>query len=109
MFNRNIKTQKEDWVDIHTFVYLGICEYELGNYEKAITEFQRALQQSENVPESHFGIAKAYQKLGDLEKFKAHILKAENNIAFKRDDYYNEYLNEIYRSEIVDFKHSLEN
>ena len=39
MFNRNIKTQKEDWVDIHTFVYLGICEYELGDYEKAITEF----------------------------------------------------------------------
>ncbi|WP_282048868.1 tetratricopeptide repeat protein [Maribacter aquivivus] len=108
MFNRNIKTQKEDWVDIHTFVYLGICEYELGNYEKAVTEFQRALQQSENVPESHFGIAKAYQKLGDLEKSKAHILKAESNIASKRDDYYNEYLNEIYLSEIVDFKHALE-
>jgi tetratricopeptide (TPR) repeat protein len=108
MFNRNIETQKEDWVDIHTFVYLGICEYELGNYEKSIIEFQRALQQSENVPEPHFGIAKAYQKLGDLEKTKENILKAESNIASKRDDYYNEYLNEIYASEIEELKRALE-
>jgi len=73
-FNLNIKNIKEDWVDIHTFVYLGLCEYELGNYEKSISEFQRALKQSEYVPESYFGIAKSYQKLKEIEKAKENIL-----------------------------------
>ena len=107
LFNRNIKNQKEDWADIHSFVYLGLCEYELGNYEKAITEFQRALKQSEYVPESFFGMAKAYQKLGQIEKAKENILKAENNIHYKRDDVYNEFLNELYMSEIQEFKQNL--
>lgn len=107
LFNRNIKNQKEDWADIHSFVYLGICEYELGNYEKSIVEFQRALKQSERVPESYFGIAKAYQKLGEIEKAKENILKAEKNIVSKRDDYYNEFLNEIYISEVLEFKQTL--
>lgn len=109
LFNRNIKNQKEDWADIHSFVYLGLCEYKLGNYEKAITEFQRALKQTENVPESYFGMAKAYQKLGLIEKAKENILKAENSIYYKRDDVYNEFLNEIYLSEILEFKQKMNN
>lgn len=107
LFNRNIKNQKEDWADIHSFVYLGLCEYKLGHYEKAIAEFQRALKQTENVPESYFGMAKAYQKLGQIEKSKENILKAENNMNYKRDDIYNEFLNEIYLSEIIEFKQKL--
>ncbi|MGB5395273.1 MAG: tetratricopeptide repeat protein, partial [Lutimonas sp.] len=109
LFNRNIKNQKEDWADIHSFVYLGLCEYELGNYEKAVAEFQRALKQTENVPESYFGMAKAYQKLGQTEKAKKSVLEAENNIHYKRDDVYNEFLNEIYLSEILEFKQKLNN
>ncbi|MEQ8548667.1 MAG: tetratricopeptide repeat protein [Cyclobacteriaceae bacterium] len=106
-FDRNIKNQKEDWADIQSFVYLGLCEYELGNYAKAVTEFQRALKQTENVPESYFGMAKAYQKLGQIEKAKEHILKAENNMRYKRDDVYNEFLNEIYLSEILEYKQEM--
>ncbi|QNK78286.1 tetratricopeptide repeat protein [Winogradskyella sp. PAMC22761] len=107
LFNRNIKNQKEDWADIHSFVYLGLCEYELGNYEKSISEFQRALKQTDNVPESHFGMAKAYQKLGQNEKAKENILKAENSLHYKRDDVYNEFLNEIYLFEIIEFNQQL--
>ncbi|CAM1363529.1 Tetratricopeptide repeat-containing protein [Tenacibaculum soleae] len=106
-FNLNVKNNKEDWVDIHTFVYLGLCEYKLGNYEKAISEFQRALKQSEFTPESYFGIAKAYKKLGEIEKAKENLLNAEKNIAYKRNDIYNEFLNEIYLSEILEFKKQL--
>ncbi|PNW27695.1 tetratricopeptide repeat protein [Formosa algae] len=109
LLNRSIKNQKEDWADIHSFVYLGLCEFELGNFEKAISEFQRALKQSEYVPESFFGMAKAYQKIGQIEKAKENILKAENNIHYKRDDIYNEFLNEIYMSEIQEFKQLLNN
>jgi tetratricopeptide (TPR) repeat protein len=106
-FNSNIKNHKKDWVDIHTFVYLGLCEYELENYEKAISEFQRALKQYEFTPESYFGIAKAYKKLGKIEKAKENILIAEKNIVYKRNDIYNEFLNEIYLSEILNFKKQL--
>ncbi|MCF6295795.1 MAG: tetratricopeptide repeat protein [Flavobacteriaceae bacterium] len=106
-FNRSVNNQKEDWADIQTFVYLGICEYELGNYEKAVSEFKRALNQSENTCEAHFGLAKTYQEMGNLEKAKEHILKAEENIGYKRNDIYNEFLNEIYLSEILEFKQQL--
>ncbi len=103
-FNLNVKNNKEDWVDIHTFVYLGLCEYELGNYEKAISEFERALAQSKYTTESFFGISKAFYKLGNIEKAKENILEAEKNIDYKRNDIYNEFLNEIYLSEILEFK-----
>tara|TARA_R110002050_G_scaffold123175_2_gene241807 strand:- start:6 stop:773 length:768 start_codon:yes stop_codon:yes gene_type:complete len=106
-FNLNVKNNKEDWVDIHTFVYLGLCEYELGNYEKAILEFERALAQSKYTTESSFGISKAYYKLGNIEKAKENILEAEKNIDYKRNDVYNEFLNEIYLSEILEFKEQL--
>ena len=107
LFNLSIKNQKEDWADIHSFVYLGLCEYELGNYEKSISEFERALKQSKYTTESFFGISKAYYKLGNIEKSKEYIFEAENNIHYKRDDVYNEFLNEIYLSEILEFKQLL--
>lgn len=106
-FNRSVKNQKEDWADIQTFVYLGICEYRLGNYEKAISEFKRALKQSESTCEAHFNLALSYEKIGDLYKAIEHIIKAEDNISYKRDDIYNEYLNEIYLSEIIELKQKL--
>ncbi|MBT8239028.1 MAG: tetratricopeptide repeat protein [Croceitalea sp.] len=104
LFERNINNEKEAWADVHSFVYLGLCEYELGNFENAITQFQRGLKQSNKLPEAHFGMAKAYQKLGQLENAQAHVLKAEATIAYKREDVYNEFLNEIYLSEIMEFK-----
>ncbi|MDB9954038.1 tetratricopeptide repeat protein [Flavobacteriaceae bacterium] len=106
-FKRNIENNKEDWVDINTFVYLGLCEYELGNYEQSILEHQRALKQSANTPEAHFGLAKVYLKLNNLDKAKEHILKAELNIGYKRKDPYKEFQNELFLSEIVQFKREL--
>ncbi len=107
-FNQSAANQGEDWADVHTFVYLGLCEYKLGNYNKSVSEFQRALKQSENICEAHLGLAKTHEKLGELNLAKTHIVKAENSFNYKRDDYYNEYLNEIYLSEILDFKMHLE-
>lgn len=107
LFRLNIENQKEGWADIHSFVYLGLCEYQLGNHEKAISEFQRALKQSEYVPEAYFGMARASYGLGQIEKAREYIQKAENFIGYKRDDVYNEFLNEIYLSEIMEFKQKL--
>ncbi len=106
-FNLNVKNNKEDWVDINTFTYLGICEYELGNYKKSISEFNRALNQSENTPEAHFGLAKAYLKLENSDKANEHIIKAEKSIDYKREDPYKEFQNEIYLWETTEFKRKM--
>lgn len=107
-FNQSIKNQKGDeWANLQTLVYLGICEYELKNYQKAIKEFKRALKQSEYTCEAHFGLAKTYIKLYNFKEANYHILKAEENISYKRDDNYNELLNEIYLSEIINLKQQL--
>lgn len=107
-FNRTITNEKEDWAEVQTFVYLGLCEYELGNYEKAVSEFKRALSQSEHICEANFGLAKTYEKLGELTLAKVYLDKAEKDIAYKRENEYNEYLNEIYLWEILAFKQTLE-
>ncbi len=99
-FNRTIENNGEDWADVQTFVFLGLCEYELGNYEKAISEFNRALAQSEQICEAHFGLAKTYEKLGDIEKAKNHLELTQKHFVYKRQDHYNEYLNEIYLWEV---------
>jgi Tfp pilus assembly protein PilF len=54
-------------------------------------------------------MARAYQKLGQIKKAKENISKAENSMHYKRDDVYNEFLNEIYLSEILEFKQKLNN
>ena len=84
-----------------------MSEYELGNYEKAILEFERALKQSANTCEALFGMSKVYEKLGDKSKAIEFARLAEQSIAFKRDDVYNEFLNEVYLSEIQEFRQNL--
>ena len=106
-FSRSVENQGEDWADVQTFVYLGLSEYEFGNYEQAITEFHRALEQADATPEAHLGLAKAYQQLDNLEKAKEHVLKAEDNLKYKRDDAYKEFLNEIYLQDIQEVKKEL--
>lgn len=107
MFDRHIKNQKEGWADVYSFVYLGLCHYELGNYQKAISEFQKALNQFEYTPEAYFGMAKAYVEIGEIQKARENLIIAEDNMHYKRDDVYNEFLNEIYLSEILEFKQQL--
>ena len=106
-FLSSIKNQGKEWADVQSFVYVGLCELQLKNYENAIRSFEAGLEQSKYVPEAYFGIAKAYKNIGNPEKAKESIILAEKYINYKRDDIYNEFLNEIYVSEIIDFKHKL--
>jgi len=107
-FSQSIGNHGEDWVDIQTFVYLGLSEYKLGHYEIAITQFVRALEQSANTCEAFFGLAKTYEKMGQKSKAIEYAKLAEENIAYKREDVYNEYLNEIYLLEIQEYRKYLD-
>lgn len=103
-FNKTIENQGEEWAEIQSYVYLGLCEQKLGNPNKAIIAYNRALNQSKYVCEAHLGLAKVHMEIGDNEKAKEHILKAEQYFQYKRTDPYNEFLNEIYKTEILDIK-----
>lgn len=103
-FQKNIKNQSAGWADIQSFVYLGICKYELGNYEDAIIEFNKALEQSDKTTEAYFYLSKVYKQIDSLPKAREFLVKAKENLNYKRDDPYNEYLNEIYLSDITEME-----
>ena len=108
-FQLNIDNQDPGWADIQSFVYLGMCEYKLGNYEKAVTDLNKALEESDKTPEAYFYLAKVYKAIDSLPQARENIIKAKENMAYKRTDYYNEYLNEIYLSEVDVVETEIEN
>ncbi|SFF95215.1 TPR repeat-containing protein [Salegentibacter agarivorans] len=105
-FGKSIENQGEGWVDIQAFVYTGLSEYKLGNFDEAKIQFEKALSQSKYTVEAHLGLAKIYLETGDLTKGKLHLDKAEKYFSYKRNDPYNEYLNEVYESDIVTLRSS---
>jgi len=105
-FKRSIENQGEGWADIQVFVYTGLSEYELGNFEKAKKQFEKALNQSKYTVEAHLGLAKVYKEKGDLEKSESHLDKAQKYFSYKRNDPYNEYLNEVYKNDITSLRNS---
>jgi tetratricopeptide (TPR) repeat protein len=100
-FKKSIENQGEDWVDNQTYVLLGICEYRLGNLEEAITYHQKALSESEYTVEAYIELAKIYLEQNKTEAAKTHLEQANKYFNYKRDDPYNEYLNEVYKSDLV--------
>lgn len=105
-FKRSIENQGEGWADIQAFVYTGLSEYELGNSEEAKKYFEKALNQSKYTVEAHLGLAKIYKENGELEKSESHLDEAQKYFDYKRNDPYNEYLNEVYESDITSIKNA---
>lgn len=100
-FQLNIDNQESGWADVHSFVYLGMCEYELGNFEKSIIDLNNAIKESDKTPEAYFYLAKVYKAMDSLPKARQNLIKAKELISYKRTDPYNEYLNEIYLNEVM--------
>ena len=105
-FKRSVENQGEGWADIQAFVYTGLSEYELGNFEEAKKQFEKALIQSKYTVEAHIGLAKVYKEIGESAKSESHLDKAEKYFTYKRNDPYNEYLNEVYKSDIISLRNS---
>ncbi len=99
-FNRSISNQGAEWADIQSYVYQGLCHYRMSEFENAKSSFENALAQYEKTPEAHFGLGKTFLKMGDTANAINSLNLAKKNIAFKRDDPYKEFINEIYIEEI---------
>ena len=99
-FEKSIASQGADWVDIQAYVYAELCEYRMNNPTEAIAFYQQALEQSEYTVEAHLGLAKIYLVKQDLKNAEIHTDLAQKYHSYKRNDSYNEYLNEIYKEDI---------
>lgn len=80
--------QKNNFVNPYELFYLGIIEYEKGNYQNAINNFNKSLEQYEN-----FSDAKYYKALSliNLNKKEAgQILLLEASKDFKNGFSFNE-------------------
>lgn len=106
-FSRSIENQGKDWVDIQAFVYAGNSEYQLGNPEKAIDFYNQALEQSKYTVEAHLGLARIYAEKKQVKEARSHLELAKQYFVYKRNDPYNEYLNEIYRQDITSLEDQL--
>lgn len=69
-FNQSIENQGEDWSDVQSFVYIGICEYWLGNIENAIDVFNKTIKQYPETCEAHSWLSKLYLSQGEIDKAK---------------------------------------
>lgn len=99
-FSRSIENQGKEWVDIQAFVYAGNSEYKLGNPETAIDFYNQALEQSKYTVEAHLGLARIYAEKEQVQEARSHLELAKQYFVYKRNDPYNEYLNEIYWNDI---------
>jgi tetratricopeptide (TPR) repeat protein len=106
-FNKSIieKTNLlgEEWVDVKTFLYFGIVEYELGNYLEAIELFDKALSYSKTFTEAYYYIALANKKINkpiescnDLDSSYLYF-----NKGYYMSNPYYELPNQIYLSTIT--------
>jgi tetratricopeptide (TPR) repeat protein len=99
-FQQSLKNQKEDWADVQTFVYLGLCNDQLGKTAEAITAYETALKYAPTTCEAHLELARIYLRQVQFEKARFHLEQATKTLAYKRDDYYKEYLNEVYETDL---------
>ena len=55
----------EEWVDVKTFLYYGLVELELENYEASIVLFDKAIAYSKTYSEAYYYRGLAYQRLNN--------------------------------------------
>ena len=105
-FNKSIvektKLIGEEWVDVKTFLYYGVVERELGNYQESIKLFDKAIYYSENFTEAYYYRGLTYKMLNnpiescnDLEKSCYYY-----NKGYYMSNPYYEVPNQIYLSTI---------
>ncbi|MDB2521360.1 tetratricopeptide repeat protein [Flavobacteriaceae bacterium] len=106
-FDRYIKEETEasgkEWADINTFLYKGICLYQLGEYKNALESFENAIGFSKRFPEAYFHAGKTLLKLDKNIQACDYFLKAKQyaNEGYIRMDEYREVFGQLHYDDIV--------
>lgn len=62
--NETINKRGEDWVHPNHFFYQGIIQYEMGNYEQAITTFRKTVKLYKQFSDAYYYTAQCYMRMG---------------------------------------------
>ncbi|MFV0233929.1 hypothetical protein OBK30_12820 [Empedobacter falsenii] len=107
--NKNVIINGEKSVDVYTFVYLGICNYEIGNKEMAKIQFQKSLEEYKECVDAHYYLSKINYENRDKESALNSIqkgIKYANKGYIKRDSY-REVFGQIYYSDLITLRDSV--
>lgn len=86
------------------FYHLGVLEYELGDYDQAITHLYRQIEENDYLGETYYFLALAEEKKGNIAACKSYLQKAKTYYEagkFRRDSY-TETIDKIYLVEILE-------
>lgn len=61
--------------DADTHYFLGLVQAQLQDYEKSVAAYQQALSLNPLHPSAEFGLARAYQRLGNSEQARQHLAR----------------------------------
>jgi len=99
----------EDFVaGLYDYLHLGVLYVEVNQPEKAIKSLQRQILENE-LAEVHYYLAKAHRQKGEIAKS---IVRLKNALSLYEKDrkmhsYYYQYIDQIYRKDILDFQKSI--
>ena len=108
-FRKSIENQGKEWADLQNFVYLGMCAYSSGDFQKAIEILNESLEISEYTAEVHYWLARTYLETENLDQAQEHLALARQNLKYKRENPYNEYLNEVYLEDLQRLEENMPN
>ncbi len=91
---------------LYDYYHFGVLEYELKNYDEAITYFKKQIEVNDYLGETYYFMAKAYQGLDQLDLYKQYLKIAEDYYRQGkiRTDIYAEMIDKIYLLDILEEK-----
>jgi len=78
------------------FFYIGRCYDELKDYDKAIENYQKALQSVDKFPEAYYQLGLVYKKLGDINLSRVNLELAHKYLIYSINEPYVERLDEVF-------------
>ena len=95
-------THGEDFVDVYTFVQKGRCLTQLGEFEEALSAYQKAIHYYENCTEAYYFMGLTQFEMNEADSACRNFNTALDLIqkGHKSSDTYVEYFHEIYLQQI---------
>ena len=92
--NETTEVSGENWVDVYTFTYRGVCLRKLGEYSKALDNFNTTLKYYPQSPEAHWQKALTFEKMTLINKACQQIDSTLKYINYVKTDPYKELFDE---------------
>lgn len=89
--NETTKSHGEDWVDLYTYVYKGICLHRLGMFNEAVADYDKTIKYYKDCTEAYYYRAIAKFALDESAEACENLRKA-HELALGRNLHYDVYV-----------------